>query len=69
VFCRLVARGPMKASNGGPTSGPCRPPKHAGIDWIFAAGDAAFSDHTVDRSHVVRATSDHPFVVTRARLN
>ena len=68
VFCRLVARGPMTASNGGSSAAPCRPPKRAGIDWILAAGDAAFSDHTVDSGRLVRATSDHPFVVARARV-
>jgi endonuclease/exonuclease/phosphatase family metal-dependent hydrolase len=68
VFCRLTDLGAMTASNGGHSAGKCHPPRTAGIDWIFAAGNAEFSDHTVDRSPIVRATSDHPFVVTRARV-
>jgi murein DD-endopeptidase MepM/ murein hydrolase activator NlpD len=69
VYCRLTGAG-MRASNDGGTAvtgGACSPPRRAGIDWVFGAG-AQFSDHTVDRSPAVRATSDHPFVVTRARV-
>ena len=68
VFCELTAGGSMTASNGGGSTPGCQPPQHAGIDWIFAAGDAEFSDHTVDSGPIVKATSDHPFVVTRARV-
>lgn len=67
AYCRLTAGAGMRASNGGRTGDTCSPPRPAGIDWIFGAG-AEFSDHTVDRSPAVRATSDHPFVVTRARI-
>jgi murein DD-endopeptidase MepM/ murein hydrolase activator NlpD len=68
AFCRLAGQASMRASNGGTTVGACTPPPSAGIDWILAAGNADFSDHTVDRSPLVRETSDHPFVVTRARV-
>ena len=68
VFCQLAVHASMKASNGGGSLGGCAPPSSAGIDWIFAAGSADFSDHTVDRSALVKDTSDHPFVVTRARV-
>ena len=67
VFCQLVGRGAMTASNGGGAARGCNAPPSAGIDWIFASG-AQFSDHTVDRSPLVKATTDHPFVVTRARV-
>jgi hypothetical protein len=68
VFCRLTASGLTSASNGGSSRHGCHPPRRAGIDWIFGTADTGFSDHTVDRSALVRATSDHPFVVTRARV-
>lgn len=68
VFCRLTGRGAMTASHGGGGQGTsCSPPRHAGIDWIFSAG-GEFSHHTVDDAIAVDATSDHPFVVTRARI-
>jgi endonuclease/exonuclease/phosphatase family metal-dependent hydrolase len=67
-FCALAGDAGMAASNGGAARSRCNPPQHAGIDWIFAAGGAQFSDHTVDDSRAVDAVSDHPFVVTRARL-
>ncbi len=67
AYCRLTGTAGMLASNGGGTEGTCSPPRPAGIDWVLGAG-AEFSDHTVDRSPAVRATSDHPFVVTRARV-
>jgi endonuclease/exonuclease/phosphatase (EEP) superfamily protein YafD len=69
AFCRLAGDASMHASNGGSTAGGCTPPTGAGIDWILATGDADFSDHTLDRSSLVTATSDHPFVVTRARVH
>jgi endonuclease/exonuclease/phosphatase family metal-dependent hydrolase len=68
VFCRLTASGLTSASNGGSSRHGCHPPRRAGIDWIFGTADTGFSDHTEDRSALVRATSDHPFVVTRARV-
>lgn len=64
AFCRLA----MSASNGGAAGATCSPPQRAGIDWILSAGGADFSDHTVDDSRAVDAVSDHPFVVTRARI-
>jgi endonuclease/exonuclease/phosphatase family metal-dependent hydrolase len=70
AYCRLTGTAGMLASNGGGTADTrdaCSPPRRAGIDWVLGAG-AEFSDHTVDRSPAVRATSDHPFVVTRARV-
>jgi hypothetical protein len=69
VFCSLSRRAAMTASNGGSSGPPCDPPRRAGIDWILTAGGAEFSDHTVDDSRAVKATSDHPFVVTRARVS
>jgi murein DD-endopeptidase MepM/ murein hydrolase activator NlpD/endonuclease/exonuclease/phosphatase family metal-dependent hydrolase len=68
AFCRLAGDASMHASNGGSTAGGCTPATGAGIDWILATSAADFSDHTLDRSSLVTATSDHPFVVTRARV-
>ena len=70
VFCQFAARASMRASDAAEGVGPsCKPPQRAEIDWIFAAGEAEFSDHTVDDSRAVADTSDHPFVVTRARID
>ena len=69
VFCRMTVQAAMAASHGGGSAGGCRPPRRPGIDWIFATRKAQFSDHTAERSRVVKVTSDHPFVVTRARVN
>jgi endonuclease/exonuclease/phosphatase (EEP) superfamily protein YafD len=66
AFCRLTSAGGMASSAGG-TGYPCRPPARAGIDWIMGSSPIVFSEHTVDRGPLVRATTDHPIVVARAK--
>jgi len=61
--CGLVGRASMTASNGAA----CTLPRAAGIDWILGSDAVQFGNHTADSSALVKATSDHPFVVTRAR--
>lgn len=45
-----------------------RRPKNMGIDWIFGSPDVTFSDFVRDRGDLVRRTSDHPMIVSRARI-
>ena len=68
AFCRLASGAAMASSAGG-TGTPCRPPARGGIDWIMGSSGVAFSDHTVDRSQLVRATTDHPIVLARAKVS
>jgi endonuclease/exonuclease/phosphatase family metal-dependent hydrolase len=67
VFCRLTRDAAMTSAAGGTNTGGCRPPAGAGIDWIFGNHGVQFRDQTVVKGSLVRRTSDHPFVVTRAR--
>lgn len=47
---------------------PSRPTDRAGIDWIMGSSRIQFSGHTRDRGSVVRATTDHPVLLARARV-
>ena len=67
-FCRVTAGTDLKAAAGGSNNGGCKPPKPIGIDWILGSPSVAFSDYTVDRSALVRRTTDHPVVVTHVTL-
>ncbi len=69
VFCRYTAKGLATSSNADGSGPGCTPPRRAGIDWIFGSRGVRFSDHTVERSGLVRATTDHPFVVARAQVS
>lgn len=69
-FCNMVAKAPMRAANGGrnPKDGPCETPSPMGIDWIFGSRYIGFADYKKVESRLVRKTTDHPFVVTRATI-
>lgn len=67
-FCRVTGSTPLVAAAGGSNSGGCRPPQPIGIDWIFGSPTAAFSSYVVDRSPLVRRTTDHPVVVAHVTL-
>jgi hypothetical protein len=47
---------------------PAGPAAHAGIDWILGSASVRFSGHVRDRGDLVRATTDHPVVIARARV-
>ncbi len=55
----------MVAANSGPHG---QRPKQMGIDWIFGSPDIRFSDFTRDRSALVKRTTDHPMIVSKARI-
>jgi hypothetical protein len=67
-FCRVTAATKLHAAAGGSNVGACRPPKPIGIDWILGSPSAVFSNYTVDRSALVRRTTDHPVVVAHVAL-
>ena len=69
-FCNMVAKAPMRAANGGrnPEDKPCDTPQSMGIDWIFGSRYIGFSQYKKVKSRLVRRTTDHPFVVTRASI-
>jgi murein DD-endopeptidase MepM/ murein hydrolase activator NlpD len=68
AFCPFTRAG-LNAAAGGSTGSPCVLPKrYVGIDWIFGTRGTRFSGHTVDRGPLVRWTTDHPLIVTRAQI-
>jgi hypothetical protein len=67
-FCGMASRTPMHSADGSTYDGGCRMAGHAWIDWILGTRDVAFSGYLRDRDGFVRATSDHPIVVTRVKL-
>ena len=68
-FCAVAGRTPLQAAAGGSTSGGCRPPQPTQIDWIFGSPGVAFSNYRIDRSGLVRRTSDHPLVLTDVTID
>jgi hypothetical protein len=68
-FCKVTARTRLVAAAGGSNSGSCRPPRPTMIDWIFGSRGVGFSSYRVDRGPLVRRTTDHPVVVTRASVD
>jgi endonuclease/exonuclease/phosphatase family metal-dependent hydrolase len=65
-FCQLAVPTNLVAPAGGHRGPPCRPPNHAGIDWIFGSSGIQFHRYLVDRSALVRHTTDHPVVLATA---
>ena len=68
-FCRVTGATDLMAAAGG--SNERRLPsaaKPTEIDWIFGSPSVVFSDYTIDRSALVRRTTDHPIVVTHVTL-
>ena len=68
-FCRVTGATPLKAAAGGSVGGGCRPPQPTQIDWIFGSPEVTFTGYTIDRSGLVRSTTDHPVVVTHVVLD
>lgn len=69
AFCAFTRGGNLQAAAGGSNdSGRCRPPAGAKIDWIFGSQRVLFSGYRVDRSALVRRTTDHSVVLSEAQL-
>jgi hypothetical protein len=68
-FCRITAETPLVAAAGGSNNGGCAPPRPIGIDWIFGSPGVQWSSYTVDRSPLVRRTTDHPVVIATATID
>jgi endonuclease/exonuclease/phosphatase family metal-dependent hydrolase len=69
AFCAFTRDGVLRAAQGGShEGGQCRPPALKKIDWIFGSQHVMFSDFRVDRSALVRKTTDHSVVLTEAQL-
>jgi murein DD-endopeptidase MepM/ murein hydrolase activator NlpD len=62
AFCPLTGGGLMHSASGG-SGDPCSPPRHMGIDWIFATAPVMFDGFGVDTSPL-HGTSDHALVYT-----
>jgi exonuclease III len=62
----LTRQTEMVAANSGPRG---QRPKQMGIDWIFGSPDVHFSNYTRDRSALVKRTTDHPMIVSKARID
>jgi endonuclease/exonuclease/phosphatase family metal-dependent hydrolase len=69
-FCNMVAKAPMRAANGGShrKGKGCDTPEPMGIDWIFGSRYIDFAGYKKIETRLVRKTTDHPFVVTRATI-
>lgn len=67
AFCRFTASRDLHAAAGGSHIGSCRAPAYRGIDWIFGSAGTQFEGFAVDRSRLVRRTTDHPVVFARVR--
>ncbi|GAA1936292.1 hypothetical protein GCM10009815_33920 [Nocardioides marmoribigeumensis] len=62
-FCPMVGSGLLRASNGGSAGGgSCAPPPRIQIDWIMGTPELPWSGYVVDRSALVRWSTDHPMV-------
>ncbi len=68
-FCRVTGSTPLVSPAGGSNSGGCAPPRPSQIDWIFGSPKAQFSEYQIDRSPLVRRTSDHPILVTKVTID
>ena len=68
-FCRFTAGTPMLAARGGSNmGGACRPVNPHVIDWIFGSQGVTFTGYDEDRSALVDATTDHPVISARVRI-
>ncbi len=69
-FCRVTgATGLIAAAGGSNRNGFCLVPRPTQIDWIFGSPGVAFSNYTIDRSALVRRTTDHPIVATHVTVD
>lgn len=71
AYCPLTSDGLMVTPNSppGPTDGTCRMiPGFWSIDWIFAAGDVAFTSFARDMWAKEQRINDHPVILTTVLL-
>ena len=69
-FCRVTgATGLIAAAGGSNRGGSCLVPRPTQIDWIFGSPGVVFSNYTIDRSALVRRTTDHPIVATQVTMD
>lgn len=68
AFCAFAQALNMVSANGGVVEPRCKPAAGSGIDWILGTSSVRFDGYERDLSQLVRQTSDHPFVVARARV-
>jgi murein DD-endopeptidase MepM/ murein hydrolase activator NlpD/endonuclease/exonuclease/phosphatase (EEP) superfamily protein YafD len=68
AFCALTAGGTLTASAGGSHAGRCQPPRHSGIDWIFATRQSTWTGHSAVPTPKRAAISDHPLIVARLSI-
>ena len=68
-FCRVTGSTPLIAAAGGSNNGGCVPPRPAQIDWLFGSPGVLFSGYVIDRSPLVRRTTDHPVIVATATVD
>ncbi len=64
-FNRMSKGTDMNAANEGRDGRP----RQMGIDWIFGSSDVSFSGYVKDQGKLVRDTSDHPMIVSKARIH
>lgn len=70
AFCPITGDAPMQAARGGShRDGVCRAQDPRYVDWIFGHRKVEFHHYREDRGALVRRTSDHPMIVTEARLD
>lgn len=69
-FCNMVGKTNMRAANGGSNreGERCETPDYMGIDWIFGSSSMSFTGYRRVETELVRKTTDHPFLVARARI-
>ncbi len=68
-FCRVTGATPLVAAAGGSNNGRCIVPRPTQIDWIFGSPSAEFSEYSVDKSPLVRRTTDHPVVTAKVTID
>ena len=70
AFCPLTSRAPLQAARGGShTGGTCRAGDPRYVDWAFGSEDLTFSGYVEDRGPLNKRTSDHPMIVSQARID
>ncbi|HET8560963.1 MAG TPA: endonuclease/exonuclease/phosphatase family protein [Marmoricola sp.] len=68
AFCTLTRTRLLHAAAGGSRGRHCRPPSYHQVDWIMGTPEVSFTGFTVDHSRLVRRTTDHDVIVSRARI-